>query len=277
MKKRLIIHIAVGILVASCQKPDLDEVVNLNGNKVIVMGHAGMGITGVYTMNTLESMSKCIELGASGTELDVQMTKDKVLVAFKPQQLEDDVNGEGMVNEKNFDEIKDLYYNELPFQRYGLVSVDEVFEYFNYDTDLIFTFDCKLHARENHPGFSGEFRQAILDLLDKHDMRDRVLIESQSGSFLQALKAADPALHLYYYAPFQQGLDFIIANGLEGITISINNISKEDVALAHDNGKKVVTWNTHTRKRNREAVEKHPDYIQTDMVDYLLRITDNKK
>ena len=69
------------------------------------MGHGGMGFSNVYPMNTFESIMHCINLGADGTEIDVQMTKDGILVAYHDRELSNKTNKCGLVN--------DFYWNSL--------------------------------------------------------------------------------------------------------------------------------------------------------------------
>ena len=48
-----------------------------------------MGIAFKYPINSYESFEPCFRIGAEGSEMDVQMTKDSVLVLFHDAKLED--------------------------------------------------------------------------------------------------------------------------------------------------------------------------------------------
>ena len=53
---------------------------------------------------------------------------------------------------------------------------------------------------------------------------------------------------------------------------SNKDISKEEVKDAHLNNIQVAVWNTNTEKKNIEAINKNPDFIQTDRVKHLVNI-----
>ena len=80
----------------SCKK-NKEEILNLNNNKIDVLGHAGMGISSLYPINSAESLLACLHSGADGTELDVQLTMDNVLVAFHDASLSDKTNLSGII------------------------------------------------------------------------------------------------------------------------------------------------------------------------------------
>ena len=76
----------LSILLFSCQVEDF-ELNNLNGNRIDALGHGGMGISNLYPSNSAESILNCLYLGATGTEIDIQMTSDGVLVLFHDEEL----------------------------------------------------------------------------------------------------------------------------------------------------------------------------------------------
>jgi len=95
MKNAMVIFIML-FIVSSCQKEDFD-IINLNSNKISILGHGGMGIEHTYPMNSFESILNCLSIGADGTELDVQKTKDSVLVAFHDESLENSTDISGRI------------------------------------------------------------------------------------------------------------------------------------------------------------------------------------
>ena len=59
---------------------------------------------------------------------------------------------------------------------------------------------------------------------------------------------------------------------LFGITISTDDISKEQIAIAHNYSLNITLWKTHTKDRNLDAINKNPDFIQADVVEYLVKL-----
>ena len=136
MYKNLIL-IFLFIITLSCSKDDFD-IQNLNGNKVSAFGHGGMGTRTTYPINSFESLMKCLYSGADGTELDVQMTKDSVLVAFHDRSLEHSTNISGQIFNKTWGEIKDVTYKNPLYTNYKIISLDELFTNIENPTKYIF-------------------------------------------------------------------------------------------------------------------------------------------
>lgn len=93
----------------------------------LVYGHAGTTIhpeLWVYPANTKESVIYALDaLGAEGVEIDIQMTKDSVLVLFHNPFLDEVSNLTGCVPHFNFSELTNLnLYNS----KYQLVTLEEI-------------------------------------------------------------------------------------------------------------------------------------------------------
>src|SRR4051812_39967491 len=98
--------IFVGISFLSCSRdPSLYHVSNLNGDTISAFGHGGMGPGFKYPIDTWESFEPLLRIGGEGTDLDIQMTRDSVLVFYHHHVLEDGTACFGTVNDKLWSEI----------------------------------------------------------------------------------------------------------------------------------------------------------------------------
>ena len=59
-------------------------------------------------------------------------------------------------------------------------------------------------------------------------------------------------------------------NNLYGVSIHTDNISKEQVKLAHENGLMVIIWGVSNKSENEEAILKNADFIETDALKNLI-------
>jgi len=246
---------------------------NLNDNKISVLGHGGMG-TGItiYPTNSLASIEKCLSYGAEGSELDVQLTKDGVLVAYHDHKLEESTNIEGLINSLNWEDIKGAYYNNIPFTKYPVISLDELFSSIENRNDYQFTFDSKLYNEQSDQGlFFSTYVDAINEVISKYELLSNVNIESQNEDFLQLLQQSNRDYKLFIYpSSFESGFEIAKRMDLFGITISTKIISKEQVKLAHKEGISIAIWGVNSRRKNKEGIIKNPDYIQTDRLGHLV-------
>lgn len=270
MKKRLFIFI-IGFI--SCGKKEF-SISNLSGNRITAMGHAGMGIDSNYPMNSMEGILKCLNLGMDGTEFDVQMTKDSILVLYHGEDLSNETNLSGTINSMNWEEVKKARYNETPFLNYSIVSLEQLFSSVKNLDNYQFTFDCKLYTKTSDVNyFFNNYINAINKIVHKYQLQNNVYIEASSIDFLNLFKIKNPQSKLFINPPnFNEGLQLAMLNGYYGITISTRNVSKEQIAIAHENQLRVAIWNIHFRSDNIEAIEKNPDFIQTDNVKNLVKL-----
>ena len=248
------------------------EINNLNGNTIGVMGHGGMGIEHLYPLNSFESIQNCLNVGADGTEIDVQMTKDSVLVAFHDEQLEDATFLEGQIYEKNWDEIKEATYMFPPYAQYKVVRLDELFSNLSNPTDYTYFLDCKNFKPDTTEIYNNTFTNALIQLIDDHQLENNVIVELKRTALIRTLKNKRPDFKIFIYRGIEDGIPIANEFELEGITAAINTFTKAEVAEAHALGIMVAAFNTHTKKRNIEAIQKNVDFIQTDKVNHLVKL-----
>jgi len=72
-------------------------------NNITVTGHRGAG--GLAPENTLASIQLALDLGVDRIEIDIQQTKDNVLIVLHDRTLRRTTNGYGYVKYKDYDEL----------------------------------------------------------------------------------------------------------------------------------------------------------------------------
>ena len=75
-------------------------------SKILNIGHRGA--KGYVAENTIASISKAIELGVDGVEIDVFRCSTGELVVFHDKTLEKLTNGSGFIEELTLDSIKKI-------------------------------------------------------------------------------------------------------------------------------------------------------------------------
>ena len=261
------IIIALVVLLSSCSKNE-----QYSNMDIKAFGHGGSGNQSTLPMNSLESMLACYHAGGEGNELDLQLTKDSVLIAMHSSELAENTNLKGKVNSMTWTEIENGYYTENPYLKYKIVSLEQVLQYMGSFKNYYFTLDCKLYQSETEQ-YNEVFSNQLASIINKYDLTNRVFIESDNEAFLQLLKAKNNLLRLFIYTgSIADGILICEKNAFYGITISTRNATKEEIQQVHAKNLKVAIWNTHTKKDNKEAVEKGPDFIQTEKISYLLSL-----
>ena len=147
---KLFITIIIVLFLLSCKKdPPLFNIQNLNGDTISLFGHGGMGIGFKFPINSYESIEPCLRIGADGTEIDIQMTKDSVLVAFHNYNLNQWASCDGIINDKLWTEIDGYKFSSPYSSQIYVMSMDNLFNRINNLNTYTFTFDCKLYTNTN--------------------------------------------------------------------------------------------------------------------------------
>lgn len=93
-----------------------------------VVGHRGAKYPG-FNQNTLRVFKEVIEQGAKAVELDVHLSKDRVLVVLHNQRLEGETTGSGQVSEHTLAQLKQLKVSIDPSGvRDDIPTLNEVFD-----------------------------------------------------------------------------------------------------------------------------------------------------
>ena len=266
-----IVTLSIAVLLLGCKKPDVAGIDNLNRNTISAIGHGGMGITSSYPINTYESLQVAFTAGADGVEIDVQMTSDSVLVTYHNDELSTNTGCSGKISDHTWVEIKDCEYDNSLFAGYEMWSVSDLMGAWKDKDSRIIVFDCKLIYSSNFDEFQSTYARQIVKLVESIEFGGEVLIESQSIDFLLLIQAQKPDYKLFFYPQtYEEGFDVAFSNNLYGITIASSKVTKQQIREAHDNGLRVAIWNIDSRSDNVDAINKYPDYIQTDKLKNLL-------
>lgn len=266
--------LVVLLLQPSCRKDDF-EINNLNGGKIIALGHGGMGIHSTYPMNSAASLLSCMNSGADGTEMDVQLTRDDVLVAFHDENLSVSTDHAGVVADLSWSEVQDARYIQLPYTEHPVIRVGQFFENLDGSSGHQFYFDVKTyHGGQDPAAYNERMADALATLIQQHGIASQVVIECADAGFLAGMRARVAGLRLFIYrGSFQEALDIAVQEGFDGVVYFTENITKDQIAGAHAHGKWVAIL-AQTRREQREAIEMNPEIILSDRLDHLLDLLD---
>lgn len=263
MKKYLLPGLGLLLItwLARCGKQDDFQVENLNHNIIMILGHAGMGDLYKYPNNSLQAIEPVIGIGADGTELDVQITKDSVLILFHDITLDGRTKCSGFESPYyyNWSDIKDCYYNTLT----GTIPVytaDNIFSKIPNLNDYYFSFDCKLTPEYAYDvAYRRQFLRAIRRLCDKYNMSKNVFIE---GDLDFQLLARDLGMENKGFV-IGSSIKEVSNHNIFGIGADLD-IHPDSVKYAHQLGLRVMLWGIKTDEGNKVAIRLNPDIVQTD-------------
>lgn len=261
------------ILIVGCRKPNnIQSIQNLNNNRIGKLGHGGMGIAHFYPMNSRESLEQCISLNVDGTEVDVQLTKDQVLVLFRDEELSQSSNSKGKIHNLNWKDIEGACYRNPPATSYNLISLDGFLSKLPKPVNFELFIDCKDFSNDNSTEYIEAYNKALISIIDKYQIQNKVVIEYKNTAFIADLKKRRSEIKVFHYTTFEEGFRWAEELNTNGLIIPFDQLSRTKVHEAHSKGLQVVVVNSRTQKRNIESIEAHVDYIQSDRIKHLIRV-----
>lgn len=243
-------------------------------SKVRVLGHGGMGNHYLHPMNSLPSLYTVLQIGADGTECDVQLTKDNKIVLFHNTDLDKQTQCEGVVSAKNWDEIQGCRYSWANSRKLPVMLLQDFMDKIDNKEQYTISLDVKLWGHESFPDgdLANRFAKAINDLAVKNNLSFNLMVESRDVGLLNSVKQLNPQIRVVYYPlTFQDAEDVSSKNNIDGIVIKYSSITKEEVEKLHEKGLFVTVFNMQSEADNKMALSLNVDYTESDKTKELLK------
>lgn len=276
--------------------------------------------------DTLPAFANALEMGVTTLELDMQLTGDGRLVISHNPKLESivakdpsgawvkkgqhpDMRNMTLAEIKLYDvgslnpNEKEYYNDHAPTQKAipgtHVPTLEDVFELANaYGNDkVLFNIETKSYAPESDPDYLNkispeQFAKAVLAVVKKYNMEDRVTIQTFDWRTIQEVRRLDKnittvALTSQNYrsegkpgcSPWMGGLDIDDFNGnyvqaahainADIISPRFNDVTPEFVAESHRLGMKIVPWTINKKDVMIKLIDMGVDGIITDRPDIL--------
>lgn len=163
--------------------------------KTEVFAHRGAKM--VAPENTIPAFEQAIALGAHGVELDVQCSKDGVLVVMHNFTVDETTTGKGRVADLTAAELGKLdagSHFDKKFAKTGVPTLEEVLEVTAGKLKL------NIEIKTQDP-MGGREVDPLVELIAKYNLYDQVIVSSFNPITLIKLRHVDPqvALGLLYW------------------------------------------------------------------------------
>jgi glycerophosphoryl diester phosphodiesterase len=267
-------YISILLLTLSvcCSKVEQGNDDSRLNSKIMILGHMGMGVQFSWPGNSKESILTAIEIGCDGSELDVQMTLDSVLVAYHDQDLNTQSNCNGKIHELNWNDIKNCRLNRS-INSGNLVKIEDLFSSIENLQDYYFSFDCKVSRPMSDPMlYKMKFMRAINRLSKKFLMEEHILLEGPIDFLLigKSLGMKNPLFLISYDKTTPS--DTAFACGFFGVSIP-KETDESNLIYANNLHLRTMAWSPGNYYENKDLLQKKPDIIQTDDPISLLKLT----
>lgn len=152
----------------------------------LIWGHRGA--SGHAPENTLPAFLMAADMGADGVELDIQQTRDGVIVVCHDETVDRTSNGVGWVKDYSFEEIRRLDFSNgnAAYEGVKIPAMEEVFDLLA-PTGLTINIELKTGIV-----FYGKIEEKILALAKRKGWEDRVIYSSFNHYTVRRIKELNP-------------------------------------------------------------------------------------
>ncbi|MFA6584443.1 MAG: glycerophosphodiester phosphodiesterase [Elusimicrobiaceae bacterium] len=289
--------LALGVLFAMTAMPSFAEGLK---NKIQVHGHRGC--RAVYPENTLAAFNEALRAGVDVLEMDMQVTKDNVIVLSHEFAVSPDLclapGGEKITKQLPFHfltlaEVKKFdcgtlrnpkFPDQTPLPGEKIPTLDEMFEMVKnstYPAAANVQFNIETKIVPGYPAISPapeEFAQLFADSIKKYGMEKRVILQSFDKRTLIAMKKLLPQVRTSMLTSDNLVPYDAVAQAIKADYISPDFlwITKADVDDLHKAGVQIVPWTVNTPADWDKMIELGVDGIITDNPGALISYLEKK-
>lgn len=202
---------------------------------------AHRGFSGKYPENTLLAFKKAIEAGVDGIEFDVQITKDGELVIIHDETINRTSNGSGCVKDYTYEELLQYDFSAQYAGKFGKMKLPLLSEYFELvkDTKIISNIELKNSVYDYE-----DMEQKVYDLINKYNLKDRVIISSFNHESVMRMKKIDQSIKCGFLADcwlIEPG-KYTRSYGIDCFHPAGYYLTKKKVEAIHADGIEINVW-----------------------------------
>lgn len=157
----------------------------------MTINYAHRGASAYYPENTMLAFERAIELGCTGIETDVQLTKDGYLVLIHDEKLNRTTDAVGYVKDFSLSEIKSMDAGSFKDKCFRGVSIPTAEELIKLVVDKSIMINFELKTGEIW--YEG-IEEKLLNLIHKYNFAEKVIISSFNHYSIDKCKQIDNSI-----------------------------------------------------------------------------------
>ncbi|WP_186176273.1 glycerophosphodiester phosphodiesterase family protein [Vibrio jasicida] len=206
----------------------------------LLIGHRG--VAGKFPENTKVSVQAAIDLGLNWVEVDVQPTKDNVLVVCHDHTVNRCSNGKGRVDQMTLSELKALDFGRWfsdEFANESIMTISELLE-LAAENDL----NLNIEVKVDHHSANDVAQMVAQTLLDGPLPKERILLSSFSHDVIRALHKHCEGYRLGVLSEFFTRKDRLLLEEVDAYScnLNINWVRSRQINKLQQAGYKVMCY-----------------------------------
>ena len=219
---------------------------------------AHRGASKDYPENTMSAFKGAVDAGADWIELDVQQTKDGMVVVSHDASLKRTAGIKRNIYDMDYAELEmvDVGRKSMGFEH--IPTLAEVLIFANEN-------NIKLNIELKPNGHEIELEQDVLYLINTYYRKDMCIISSLNYDSLKRVKELDPGMTTLYTLALASGNieDFEYA---DAFSVEASSITSRLVRRVHNAGKEIFAWTVNSEDSIYDMIELGVDNIISDEV-----------
>lgn len=240
-----------------------------------LINFAHRGASAVCPENTMAAFEKSLELGATGIETDVQMTKDGRLVLIHDETLKRTAGAEGFVKDYTYEELSKLdaggWFGEA-FQGERIPLLEELLE-LTQSRGTIVNIELK-NSSVPYPGLE----EKVIEAVNQFKMGDRIVVSSFNHYSLLHCKRVDSEIRtgILYMEGLYEPWEYAKRIQADALHAYKKAVLPEWVAEAQRNGVVYHPFTVNDENEMKSLIEAGVAGIITDYPDVLSGLLQTK-
>lgn len=236
--------------------------------------------------HTLAAYEMAVQMDADYIELDLQLTKDRKLVALHDAVISFQ-DADRTVADITFDELK-LYspgeefnlenprYASVAYEDLRVVGLDDILQHFGNTVNYY----IEIKSSNSYPGIEAELLRQLREhgLLDTDADMPKVIIQSFDEDSLKKVFAMEPTIPLIKLYSFDKNAHVSkkelgeLVKYASGIGVNGEKVTKKLVESLHSKGLDVHAFTVNDEKLIRTLMSRGVDGVFTDKPDIAVRL-----
>lgn len=223
----------------------------------ICMAHRGLSADAPE--NTLYAFSDAISVGADFIELDVQQTRDGVLVVMHDSNLKRTTGVNKDIWDVDYADIQNLdagSWFDPAYANARIPTLEETLQFVDKRAKLNIEIKPTKHG-------SDTLEQDVAELITQYQYTDACYVTSFSYGSLKKVKEANPEIRTGYLMSVAYG-QFYSLKYADAFSLNKVFVTSQVVNAAHQQGKQIFAWTVNGMSEVRSLCNLHVDSIITD-------------
>lgn len=236
---------------------------------------AHRGFSGEYPENTMLAFRKAEECGAEGIELDVHLTADGTVVIMHDENSLRTAGEDHLIKDLKTEEFLALDADIVKRGKYGVVHPCTLEEYLEWVSGT--KLDTNIELKTGVFEYDG-IEKKTLDLIDRFDLRKRIIISSFNHFSVCRFKALAPDVKCGFLEEswiLDPG-SYVKAHGVECWHPYINTLNEESMKNLRTNGVEINSWTINAPEDMKRALNLQLEIGITNYPDRFLAMRNGR-